>query len=261
MQYVDWERENFVRMERFPDYWDFDTQIETISFHQVGEPAVRIAGLRTNEFNIAYSLPPDVIPSLLRDDINVFTGKVQQTETMYLNPRATEPQMDDKRVRQAMQYAIDLDSIHRTILGGYALPVPAGQMTPVGQFGYNPDVQAYPYDPDKARALLEEAGYADGINVSGVSSIGRYFRNQEVLTAMVAQWKRGWDQRRSRLPDLVPVARGAARRGAGCGQRHRDELVRPVPHPHHARESSRLAGPGGEDQWGDRPGQAGGVAP
>jgi peptide/nickel transport system substrate-binding protein len=189
MQYVDWERENFVRMERFPDYWDFNTQIATISFHQVGEPAVRIAGLRTNEFNIVYSLPPDLIPSLLRDNINVFTGTVQQTETMYLNPRATEPQMDDKRVRQAMQYAIDLDAIHRTILGGYALPVPAGQMTPVGQFGYNPDVQAYPHDPDKARALLAEAGYADGINVSGVSSIGRYFRNQEVLTAMIAQWK------------------------------------------------------------------------
>ena len=189
MQYVDWERENFVRMERFPDYWDFDTQIETISFHQVGEPAVRIAGLRTNEFNIVYSLPPDVIPSLLRDDINVFTGKVQQTEVMYLNPKATEPQMDDKRVRQAMQYAIDLEAIHRTILGGYTLPVPAGQMTPVGQFGYNPNVQAYPHDPDKASALLAEAGYADGINVSGVSSIGRYFRNQEVLTAMIAQWK------------------------------------------------------------------------
>jgi peptide/nickel transport system substrate-binding protein len=189
MQYVDWERENFVRMERFPDYWDFNTQIATISFHQVGEPAVRIAGLRTNEFNIVYSLPPDLIPSLLRDNINVFTGTVQQTEVMYLNPKATEPQMDDKRVRQAMQYAIDLDAIHRTILGGYALPVPAGQMTPVGQFGYNPDVQAYPHDPDKARALLAEAGYADGINVSGVSSIGRYFRNQEVLTAMIAQWK------------------------------------------------------------------------
>ena len=189
MQYVDWERENFVRMERYPDYWDFDTRIETISFHQVGESAVRIAGLKTNEFNIVYSLPVDLIPSLLRDNFNVFTGSVQQTEVMYLNPRATEPQMDDKRVRQAMQYAIDLDAIHKTILGGYALPIPAGQMTPVGAFGYNPEIQAYPHDADKARALLAEAGFPDGINVSGVSSIGRYFRNQEVLTAMIAQWK------------------------------------------------------------------------
>ncbi len=189
MQYVDWERENFVRMERFPDYWDYDTTIETVSFHQVPETAVRVAGLQTGDFNVVYSLPVDLIPSLLRDNFNIFTGKVQQTEVMYLNPRATEPQMDDKRVRQAMQYALDLEAIHGTILGGYALPVPAGQMTPEGAFGFNSDVSAYPYDPDKAMSLLEEAGYPDGISVSGVSSIGRYFRNQEVLTAMIAQWK------------------------------------------------------------------------
>ena len=189
MQYVDWERENFVRMERFADYWDFDTQIQTVSFHQVGETAVRVAGLQTGEFNVVYSLPVDLIPSLLKGNFNIFTGQVQQSEVMYLNPRATEPQMDDKRVRQAMQYALDLEAIHATILGGYALPIPAGQMTPEGAFGFNPDVRAYPYDPDKARALMVEAGYPDGISVSGVSSIGRYFRNQEVLTAMIAQWK------------------------------------------------------------------------
>ena len=189
MQYVDWERENFVRMERFPNYWDFDTTIQTVSFHQVGETAVRVAGLQTGDFNVVYSLPVDLIPRLLKDDFNIFTGQVQQSEVMYLNPRATEPQMDDKRVRQAMQYALDIEAIHGTILGGYALPIPDGQMGPVGSKGYNSNITYYPHDPDKAKSLLAEAGFPNGINVGGVSSIGRYWRNQEVLTAMMAQWK------------------------------------------------------------------------
>jgi len=189
MQYVDWERENFIKLERSPNYWDFDTAIKTISFHQVGETAVRVAGLQTGDFNVVYSLPVDLIPRLLKDDFNIFTGQVQQSEVMYLNPKNTEPQMDDKRVRQAMQYALDIEAIHGTILGGYALPIPDGQMGPVGSKGYNPNITYYPHDPDKAKSLLVEAGYPDGINVGGVSSIGRYWRNQEVLTAMQAQWK------------------------------------------------------------------------
>ena len=188
MQYVDWERENFVRLEKFQDYWAFDTAIETMSFHQVPETAVRVAGLQTGDFNIAYAVPVELIPRLLNDDFKIFTNRVQQTSTIYLNPRGTDPEMADKRVRQAMQYAVDLETIHGTILGGYALPVPAGQMGPAGTFGFNPTVKAYPYDPDKARALLAEAGFPDGFSVQGINTETLTWRLREVLTAMQAYW-------------------------------------------------------------------------
>ena len=188
MKYVDWERESFVKLEKFQDYWAFDTAIETMSFFQVPETAVRVAGLQTGDFNIAYAVPVELIPKLLNDDFKIFTNKVQQTSTIYLNPRGTDPAMADKRVRQAMQYAVDLETIHGTILGGYALPVPAGQMGPPGTFGFNPSVKAYPYDPDKAKSLLAEAGVADGFSVRGINTETLTWRLREVLTAMQAYW-------------------------------------------------------------------------
>ena len=260
MQYVDWERENFVRLEKFQDYWAFDTAIETMSFHQVPETAVRVAGLQTGDFNIAYAVPVELIPRLLNDDFKTFTNRVQQTSTIYLNPRGTDPEMADKRVRQAMQYAVDLETIHGTILGGYALPVPAGQMGPAGTFGFNPAVKAYPYDPDKARALLAEAGFPDGFSVQGINT-----EHPDVAASRGPDGHAGLPGRRRsrsghRVERPVAMAYRPAGRAARCRQRNRHELVRAVPDHDLPRQPSRLDRPYDQDQRGDRPSRAGGLA-
>lgn len=91
----------------------------------------------------------------------------------------SEP-MQDVRVRQAMLYAIDLEGMWKTISDGYGTLLDCQIVTP-GGFGYNPDVTLYPYDPEKAKALLVEAGYPDGFTVDGSSTVGRYFRDQPTL--------------------------------------------------------------------------------
>jgi len=69
----------------------------------------------------------------------------------------------DRRVRQALNYALDIDNIIKEIKHGAATPL-NGYLTP-HHFGHNPETPVYPYDPEKARSLLAEAGYGDGLNL------------------------------------------------------------------------------------------------
>ena len=69
----------------------------------------------------------------------------------------------DRRVRQALNYAVDVDEIIAEIKDGAAKPL-NGYLTP-HHFGYNPETPVYPYDPDKARSLLAEAGYSEGLKL------------------------------------------------------------------------------------------------
>jgi len=71
--------------------------------------------------------------------------------------------LQDRRVRQALNYALDVDKIIKEIKNGAATPL-NGYLTP-HHFGYNPETPVYPYDPEKARSLLAEAGYRDGLNL------------------------------------------------------------------------------------------------
>jgi peptide/nickel transport system substrate-binding protein len=76
---------------------------------------------------------------------------------------ALEGPLQDRRLRQALNYAVDVDEIIAEIKDGAAKPL-NGFLTP-HHFGYNPETPPYPYDPDRARSLLAEAGYGDGLDL------------------------------------------------------------------------------------------------
>ena len=84
----------------------------------------------------------------------------------------------DKRVRQAINYAIDKDTIAEIIT--YGTHRPASQGAAPGVVGYNPDVKPYPYDPENARTLLEDAGYPDGFDLTATIVIGNYANDVEI---------------------------------------------------------------------------------
>ncbi|MFC2164189.1 ABC transporter substrate-binding protein [Acidobacteriota bacterium] len=93
----------------------------------------------------------------------------------------------DRRVRQALNYALDMDKIIREIKNGAATPL-SGYLTP-HHFGYNPETPVYPYDPDKARSLLAEAGYSEGLKL--VFDIPSVMPNEapQLTQMMVEQFK------------------------------------------------------------------------
>jgi peptide/nickel transport system substrate-binding protein len=88
---------------------------------------------------------------------------------------------DSAEFRQAMNYAIDLESIVSNVLGGFGAQT--GQPTLEGFVGHNPDVDPYPYDPDRAEQLVEESGYA-GAEIELNTPVGRYLKDLEIAQSV-----------------------------------------------------------------------------
>ncbi|CAN0605065.1 unnamed protein product, partial [Ectocarpus sp. 12 AP-2014] len=92
----------------------------------------------------------------------------------------------DTRVRQALNYAIDKEALASALFEGQA-QVEAGQLLGPTYFGYNEDISAYPYDPDRARELLAEAGASDG-QITLVSTSGRWLKDRELTEVIGGYW-------------------------------------------------------------------------
>ncbi|MCG0238680.1 MAG: ABC transporter substrate-binding protein [Firmicutes bacterium] len=151
-----------VILERFDDYYGGAPDLPPVGppplrrvvFRMMPDPASRVSALKAGDVHIIQAVPVDAVPDLEQDPaIQVLTAEGTRLYMIELNNKV----FTDRRVRQALNYAINWDAILSAVYGGTAQRVPTA-MLPSG-FGYNPDVQPYPYDPDKARELLREAGY------------------------------------------------------------------------------------------------------
>ncbi|MEQ8507562.1 MAG: ABC transporter substrate-binding protein [Rhodospirillaceae bacterium] len=143
--------------------------LDRIEIKAVPEITTRLQGLLTGALDIAFDIGPDDGPLLEASDARLNfrpSGRVQLLTFLSTgdNPLA------DVRVRQALNYAVNKQQIIDILLGGATEP--SGQAAVKASFGYNPDVKAYPYDPDKARALLAEAGYPDGFDMPADMTLG-----------------------------------------------------------------------------------------
>ncbi len=153
-----------MQFERFDDYYQADRRVNfrALDLRQVPEEATRVAALRAGEADIA----PISLAS--RPQLQAGGGRlVFGPEGNYLYARFREPWVEGypvskREVRQALAYALDL-RIFRDKLFGAEVYVPKGwnHVTPSG-LGYSPDLDPYPYNPEKARQLLAQAGYPGG---------------------------------------------------------------------------------------------------
>lgn len=145
-----------VRMERNDDYWDQERipKLDAIEVYPMPESTTRLAALRSGQVNWIEVPPPDAIPSLEGAGFNVITNTYPHIWPYELVASEGSP-FEDKRVRQALNYAIDRDGIV-TLMNGTAKPAVGFFEPDHPQFG-NPSV-TYSYDPAKVKELLEEAG-------------------------------------------------------------------------------------------------------
>ena len=186
-KFSSWQRDSYITLERWDDFPGDLPVIETVTFRHMPESAVRVAALRSGEIHVAAHVPPDQIDSLTADGFELYAGDSMQSMYVGINIYGRNEILNDVRVRQAMLYSVDLDGMWSTIAGGYGTKLDCQIVAP-GGFGYNPDVQSYPYNPDTAKALLAEAGYPNGFTVEGSATTGRYFRDRTFMDALVAQW-------------------------------------------------------------------------
>ena len=154
-----WEKGIKVELERNDAYWGTPVGLQTLIFRPIPEPTARVSALLNGEVDMIVVVPPDSIESI-KGDANLTYEQGPSLHYWFIQLNTKEPPFSDNRVRQAVNYAVDKEGLANDILAGSA--VPATQPMPAANWSYNPDVTGYPYDPEKAKALLAEAGLADG---------------------------------------------------------------------------------------------------
>lgn len=150
---------SFVRND---DYWGDVAKLDRLTVELIPDPSARTAALRSGRVDWIEAAQPDDLASLESAGF-VATGNAFDWEWSWQLMTGEEP-FDDIRVRQAMNYAIDREAIADDLLHGTA--VPAYQMFAGASLYYTADDDLYSYDPAKAEALLAEAGYPDGLEVT-----------------------------------------------------------------------------------------------
>jgi len=186
-RFVELVKDDRMVVEAFDRHWRGAPRIRRIVFRPIPEPFTRAAALRNNELDLITNVPP-VLARDLEKAAGVKVHRIPSTWMIYLGLNAFKKPLSDVRVRQALNYATDVDTIIRTVLEGNARRTP-GPLTP-NMFGYDPTVKGYPYDPAKAKQLLAEAGYPDGLEITLDSSDGRYQGDKEIAEALAGQWQK-----------------------------------------------------------------------
>jgi ABC-type transport system substrate-binding protein len=201
-----WRRDEAVTLRRNPDYWGDQPAIETVVFRVIREDGARLVEIEAGTVDVAVRVPPAEAARLEADpNINVITTPGLRTIYIFFN--VTEEPFTDVRVRQAVNYAVDVEAIVRDLFDGAARVSDAPFAPPI--FGYSAQ-EPYARDLERARQLLDEAGIAQGTRVVLYHPTGRYIQDALVADAVRAQLREvGLDVELRTLewPQYVPHVR------------------------------------------------------
>jgi peptide/nickel transport system substrate-binding protein len=180
MKFVEYRPGQHVVMEANQNYWGKKSNFSGLRMRFVPETGTRVAALEVGEVMMINNVPPDQLPRL-RAHPNIDVLVYPSTRVMFSTIRCDRKPFDDKRVRQAMNYAVDKEAITKGLLSGMA-PIsraPVSRMVPA----HHPNLTQYNYDPERAKKLLAEAG-ATGATFNFASSNGRYLMDRQVGEAI-----------------------------------------------------------------------------
>ena len=162
-RFQEWLGNQRVVVTRNEDYWGGAPQPEAVVFRPITDANTRVAEMLSGGLDIMVEVPPDSIADFrTAPDFDVHEQAGPHVWFLILNMR--EGPFTDRRIRQAANYAIDKGSLVTNVLQGTA-EVAASPIAPAFAWAYNEDLEPYPFDPDRARELLEEAGY-DGEEIT-----------------------------------------------------------------------------------------------
>lgn len=182
-KFVEWIPDERIVLEAFDGYFQGAPSVKTVVFKSIPEKSTQIAELITGGVDIVENVPPELV-NLVKGSSKARIETIPDMVNHVIQLRSDiDSPLSNKKVRQALNYAVDVQSIIDTLLGGYA----HREATVVHPFvfGYNADVTPYNYDPDKAKALLADAGYPDGFKVE--FDVCPAIGDLEVAQAIVAQ--------------------------------------------------------------------------
>jgi len=183
--FVEWVKGDQITYKANPDYWmEGYPLVETLIFRPIEESSTRVAAIQADEVDIVGRLSSEEAQSLMDvEGVEVIQYPADRIYYIAFNNLTTgldQPTMDAK-VRQAMNYAVDIDAIIDALFDGFGEP--AAGFVSSGELGYGV-VEPFGYDPAKALDLLAEAGYADGFAMDMACPAGAYMNFEEVCEAI-----------------------------------------------------------------------------
>lgn len=162
-RFGDWQPRRRVMLGRNPDYWGEPSRSRVLVFQPLTDPMTRVAELMAGGIDLVTELSPDNV-ALLRDDPRFKVHEQTGPHLWFLILNTRSGPFRDKRVRQAANYAIDKQALVEQVLQDTAT-VAAGPVPKAFGWAYDEQLEPNPYDPARARVLLQEAGYGDGVKL------------------------------------------------------------------------------------------------
>ena len=179
-QFVEKTPEGGLTLKAVPDYWRGSPAIKMITFQPVPDASQRAAELASGRADLITDLEP--AQAITWDSAAGQLKTVESTRRIFVGVQIeTGTPLADKRVRQALNYAVDVQAIVDEMLDGY------GQRYGNWVNSSNANISPWPFDPDKARQLLAEAGYNQGLDLVLDTPIGRYYQDEAVAQAIAEQ--------------------------------------------------------------------------
>lgn len=158
-----WAKDDKIVLEKNPDYFGEVADIDEVIFRVIPDNGARLMELQAGSIDLMNGLNPQDIKTV-EDDSNLQIIRRPSMNVSYLALNTMkEGPLQDKRVRQAINLAVDKEKL-LTLFEGIGKP--AKNPMPPRLWGYNDDVKDYGYDPDEAKRLLAEAGYGDGFDLT-----------------------------------------------------------------------------------------------
>ena len=181
------ERQQGVKVvfDRFDGYWDKQSpgNVDEIVLTPIKEAPTRVAALLSGDVDYIAPVPPTDHKRLVKTSgTDLVTMPGTRVITFQLNQNRQEA-FKDKRVRQAIAYAINNEGIVKKVMKGFATA--AGQQGPKGYAGYVDDLKPR-YDLKKAKALMKEAGYEDGFSITMAAPNNRYVNDEKIAQAVAS---------------------------------------------------------------------------
>ena len=195
-KFVRWAKDEEIVMEAFPGYWGGAAKVKTVVFKPIPDDAVRVAALQNGEIDVAVNIPPH-LATIIEKHPKIFLSTAPSIRTIQLMIYTHQMDKDhkptgayngptaDKRVRQAIAYAIDADEIIKSVMDGKAVRV--ATMLPSLHFGYDAGLKPIKQDLAKTKKLLADAGHPNGIEIVLNGPQGRYVRDKEVAEVVAGQ--------------------------------------------------------------------------
>jgi peptide/nickel transport system substrate-binding protein len=166
-----------------PSYWRGTVEPKKLTWRPISDPSTRVAELKTGGVQIVVGPPLAQLSDLQSGSTQVESLKGSRTIIYPFN--TTKKPFSDLRVRQAVNYAVDRRSILKDIVDGHGELLHGPWAS--SWMGYDPNLQPYPYDVNKAKQLLTEAGYSGGIDTEWNITNGVFLKDREIAEAVSSE--------------------------------------------------------------------------